>query len=61
MSLTEGKNREVRRLFAALGHEVTRLKRVRLGRLELGALEPGEFRELSRAEVRAAFPGAIPS
>lgn len=54
--LRQGKNREIRRLFAALGHEVIRLKRVSYGGLELGELEAGEFRELSREEVQRAFP-----
>ncbi len=58
VELREGRNRQVRRLFAGIGHEVTRLKRVRLGGLELGQLEPGQWRELSEDEVRAAFPGA---
>ena len=58
VELHEGKNREVRRLFASIGHEVTRLKRVKLGGLELGSLEPGAWRELDAGEVRAAFPGA---
>jgi len=58
VELSTGRNREVRRLFEAIAHEVTRLKRVRFGGLELGSLEPGEWRELSRAELRAAFPGA---
>jgi 23S rRNA pseudouridine2605 synthase len=55
--LTEGRNREVRRLFAAIGHEVTSLSRVQFGGLELGRLAPGEWRPLSRDEIRAAFPG----
>jgi 23S rRNA pseudouridine2605 synthase len=55
LELREGKNREVRRLCEAIGHEVTRLKRIRLGGLELGSLEPGEWRALSPAEVSAAF------
>jgi 23S rRNA pseudouridine2605 synthase len=55
--LTEGKNREIRRMFSALSHEVTRLKRVAFGALELGGLEPGKFRELSRDELERAFPG----
>ena len=54
--LTEGKNREIRRMFSALSHEVTRLKRVAYGALELGVLEPGKFRELSRTELERAFP-----
>jgi 23S rRNA pseudouridine2605 synthase len=58
IELREGKNREVRRLFEAVGHEVTRLKRVSLGSLTLGRLEAGEWRELRPSEVRAAFPGA---
>jgi 23S rRNA pseudouridine2605 synthase len=58
VELREGKNREVRRLFDAVGHAVTRLTRVRLSALELGRLAPGQWRELTRDEVRAAFPGA---
>ena len=51
VELTEGKNREIRRLFKALGHEVTQLKRVAFGPLQLGALQPGQFRRLTREEV----------
>jgi 23S rRNA pseudouridine2605 synthase len=58
VELREGKNRQVRRMFDAAGHEVTRLKRVSFGGLDLAALEPGEWREVGRAELRAAFPGA---
>lgn len=57
IELREGRNREVRRLCAAVGHEVTRLKRIRLGGLELGRLAPGAWRELSREDVQRAFPG----
>jgi len=56
VTLREGRNREVRRLFEAIGHEVMRLKRVRLGTLELGDLGPGKWREVTRAELRRAFP-----
>ena len=38
---------------AAVGHEVLELVRVRIGRLGLGTLAPGEWRELTAAEVRA--------
>lgn len=56
VTLREGKNREVRRMFGSLGHEVTRLKRVAFGGLELGSLAPGQSRELSAAELARAFP-----
>ena len=52
VELTEGKNRELRRLFKALGHEVTHLKRVAFGPLQLGVLQPGQFRRLTREEIR---------
>lgn len=61
VELQEGKNREVRRLMLAAGHEVTRLKRVRFGGLELGTLAPAEWREVTRAEIDAAFPSASPA
>ncbi|MSR58195.1 MAG: rRNA pseudouridine synthase [Planctomycetaceae bacterium] len=50
--LTEGQNREIRRLLAKLGHKVQRLQRVTLGPLELGVVPPGHFRPLSPSEVR---------
>ena len=50
IELTEGKNREVRRLCEATGHEVTKLKRVAFGPIELGTLAPGKWRELTEAE-----------
>jgi 23S rRNA pseudouridine2605 synthase len=46
VNLTEGKNREIRRLFDAVGHEVTRLHRIAYGDFELGNLAPGEWRRL---------------
>jgi 23S rRNA pseudouridine2605 synthase len=52
VTLTEGKNREIRRLCEAIGHPVTRLKRVAFGALTLGDLAPGEWREISETEVR---------
>jgi 23S rRNA pseudouridine2605 synthase len=58
VELTEGRNRQVRRMFETIGHEVTALKRVRLGGLDLGRLEPGQHRELSPREIVHAFPGA---
>jgi 23S rRNA pseudouridine2605 synthase len=55
VDLTEGKNREIRRLFEAIGHEVTKLMRVSFGGIDLGTLQPGEWRELTREDVAAAF------
>jgi pseudouridine synthase len=50
VELTEGKNREIRRLFAAVDREVTRLLRVAYGPIELGSLQPGRWRELSAGD-----------
>ena len=59
VELRRGRNREVRKLFEAIGHEVTRLKRVRFGGLGLGTLAPGEWKDLTRTDVEAAFPAEI--
>jgi 23S rRNA pseudouridine2605 synthase len=53
MVLDEGKNREVRRLFAKVGHKVMRLRRVAVGPIKLGNLGPGEFRPLTSAEIKS--------
>jgi 23S rRNA pseudouridine2605 synthase len=60
ITLTEGRNREVRRLLEAIGHPVTRLRRVEFGGIGIGDLEPGAWRRISAAEMRAAFPGYTP-
>jgi len=49
--LSEGHNREIRRLFARMGHKVMRLERVAFGPLTLGKLKVGEFRELRHEEL----------
>jgi len=59
ITLTEGKNREVRRLCSSTGHEVTKLKRVQYGQLTLGNLAPGEYRQLTVDEIAAAFPQVL--
>src|SRR5262249_5299525 len=49
ITLTEGRNRQVRRMTAAVGHPTLRLVRIAVGDLKLDGLEPGEWRELTRA------------
>jgi 23S rRNA pseudouridine2457 synthase len=50
LELTEGKNRQVRKMTAAIGHPTLRLMRVQVGGLELGTLAPGLWRELEPRE-----------
>jgi pseudouridine synthase len=59
LTLREGRNREVRRIFARLRHPVLSLRRVRLGPLELAALRPGQVRRLSPGEVAALYRAAL--
>jgi 23S rRNA pseudouridine2605 synthase len=61
LTLHEGKHHEVKRLLKAVGHPVSKLKRVALGPLTLRGLAPGEFRHLTPAEVKALMaPGTRP-
>jgi pseudouridine synthase len=53
LAIHEGRNRQVRRMFGAVGHKVTALRRVRFGPLTLGKLRCGEYRELTSGEVKA--------
>jgi 23S rRNA pseudouridine2457 synthase len=55
LELTEGKNRQVRRMTAAVGHPTLRLLRARIGNFSLGDLAPGKWRELTAAERTAVF------
>ncbi len=55
LELIEGKNRQVRRMTAAIGHPTLRLVRARIGAFSLGELPPGRWRELSAAERAAVF------
>lgn len=50
LELVEGKNRQVRRMTAAIGHPTLRLVRVRIGQLQLANFPAGQWRELSAAE-----------
>jgi len=51
ITITEGKNRQVRRMFEAIGRNVEFLKRIKLGQLSVGGLDRGEVRELTAEEV----------
>ncbi len=55
LELTEGKNRQVRRMTAAIGHPTLRLLRVRIGQFAPTDLAPGRWRELTAAERAAVF------
>lgn len=65
--LTEGQNREVRRLFARVGHKVLKLKRTAFGPMKIGELETAAYRPLTPSEVRvlkqyaASDPSGRPS
>lgn len=52
MTIHEGRNRQVRRMWAELGYPVLQLRRTKFAFLTLGQLKPGEYRYLSRAEVK---------
>lgn len=55
LELVEGKNRQVRRMTAAVGHPTLRLMRVRIGRFELGDLPAGQWRELDASARGLVF------
>ena len=56
--LTEGKNREIRNMFEAMGYEVKRLTRIRIGHIELGELGFGKYRKLTKSEVNSLIEDA---
>lgn len=53
--LTQGLNRQIRRMCEALGYKVTRLVRVRIMNIELGGLKPGAVRKLSEQELKELY------
>ncbi len=57
LTLTEGRNRQVRRMTAAVGFPTLRLVRIAMGAIELGTLRPGEMRELSDDEAARLLTG----
>lgn len=54
--LTQGLNRQIRRMCSALGYRVQRLQRVRIINIDLGSLAPGKWRELTDAEITGLLP-----
>lgn len=50
--LTQGLNRQIRRMCEALGYHVTTLKRVRIMKIRLGDLKPGQYRKLTEKEIQ---------
>ena len=59
MTIREGRNRQIRKMCEAVGLNVKRLKRTMIGPLKLSMLQPGEYRELTRAEVSALKRSAV--
>lgn len=55
--LTEGRNREIRKIFSYLGYDVKQLCRTRIGNIELGNMQPGEWRKLSYPEMQRLVAG----
>jgi pseudouridine synthase len=55
ITINEGRNRQIRRMCAKIGHPVMKLKRVRYGPVPLGNLKPGSYRTLSRQEIAGLY------
>lgn len=55
--MTEGKNREIRKIFNYLDYDVKSLTRIRIGCVELGDLEVGEWRNLKAEEINGLLSG----
>lgn len=51
ISIHEGRNRQIRRMLAAVGHKTLLLRRIRIGQITLGELSPGEWRRLTKKET----------
>ena len=53
LTITEGRNRQVRKMFEEVGLKVTHLKRISIGKLTLGNLQPGEWRYMKDDEIKS--------
>ena len=51
VTIHEGKNRQIRRMFEAVGYPVQELERISIGNMKLGHLKPGQYRKLSKREL----------
>jgi 23S rRNA pseudouridine2605 synthase len=60
ITLIEGRNRQIRRMFKQIGHDVEKIRRVRYGPLELD-IEPGKFRHLTVQEVARLKSATLPA
>lgn len=52
VEIHEGKNRQIRRMFSAIGHPILSLNRIKVGKLNLGDLKYGEYRHLTESEIK---------
>ncbi len=59
LTLAEGKNREVRRMFESLGFEIERLQRVQIGPVKLGQLPRGKWRTLTEPEIKSLMQSTV--
>ena len=60
VSLREGKNQQIKKMFLQRGHRVLKIKRYRIGRVNLGALAPGDSRPLSPQELEELYTDSTP-
>lgn len=58
--ISEGKNRQIREMFAKIGFDVMKLQRVAIGRLKIGSLPRGEWTELSEDQIKKVFIPDLP-
>ena len=56
--LQQGRNRQIRKMCEQLGLEVARLKRIAMGPVKLGMLQPGQYRELTKEEIKGLLASA---
>jgi 23S rRNA pseudouridine2605 synthase len=57
ITLTEGKNRELRKIFSYFGYTIKHLVRLRIGPIELGELPEGKYRPVTKSEMKALLEG----